>query len=217
MYKVLVVDTETTGVCNMRLPYDTNTLKPTKVRMIFWPFLTEISCKQFNLDEESFTMTEEYNAYIKPYYDESFYSKEALEKTGITISFLRENGVDVKEAISNFIRLFDSVDFVVAHNSTFDMKIIKAEFLRQGIDLHLRTKPWIDTMWYGRTVIKNATGKTKYPKLSELYQFLTGKTPERVHDSKDDTYLTAECFKGLLREGELTLTRLQQRIDKINA
>lgn len=212
----LVVDTETTGLCNMRLPYNESTLYPQDIDSEFWPWITEITFNKYQLTDGKSVLVKENSYFITPSYEHEMYSIEAREKTGISIEKLATLGEPLALVMKLFLAELKSVDFVVAHNSTFDMKVIKAAFFRCDIDYHLRTVPWIDTMYYGREFLGKVFGRYKYPKLSELFYKLIGKTPEKVHDSVSDVDTTNKCFIELINKGELTIDRINARIKLLN-
>ena len=195
-YKVIFLDTETTGLCNMRTPYNEDTLNNT------WPHLTQLSYQLYQLDPDTpfsqWTLLRTEDSYIKPTYPSEKYDKQAEEVTGITYDYLQENGKDLHDTLILFLDLLPSVDFVVTHNTTFDIKMIKAEMLRLGLDFHLRSTPWIDTCYYGYqlTKMKTSNGRPKFPKLSELYShcFPTMPTPPNLHHAIGDVWVLVQCF-----------------------
>ena len=111
-----------------------------------------------------------------------------------------EHGENIDDIINEFIEDLNKADFVVAHNATFDMKMIKAEVMRLGRNDHMRVCPWLDTCYYGYQLCqgKQANGRAKYPTLSELYFKVKGKEPEKVHDAAADVSTLITGFYGLL-------------------
>ena len=174
----LIVDTETTGLCDMRTPYNEDTLKTT------WPYITQFAWMVVAVDETGLrTVLEEYSCYIRPNYPGHLYSKEAEEVSGISYKTLMGHGKGIREVLTSFLTWLQKVDFVVSHNTTFDMKVIKAEMLRHGFTEHLRIVPWLDTVYYGGEYIKSrfSLRKRQFPKLGILYNHLTGKSaPEKI-------------------------------------
>ena len=208
-YKVIFLDTETTGICDMRTPYNEETLRNT------WPYITQFAYQVCHITEDLLTSTQEAIKVhkIKPVYSPDLYSEEAMLKTGISYNELL-NGDEIVPILHDFISELNTADFVVAHNTTFDMKVIKAEFLRHGIDQHMRVCPWIDTMYHGNTFcnLRNSRGGRKFPTLSELYKKITDSFPPVAHKADADLTSLKVCFFGLIKNNILTQDRIANRI-----
>lgn len=205
--KLLFLDTETTGVCNMRTTYNEETLKTE------WPYITQFTWQMVDYNE-TFTAGEQsklINAYVKPSYPKELYQEGAQQVTGISYEFLLDK-TPIAQVIEEFLKAFNECDAVVAHNSTYDMKIIKAELMRLHIDLHLRSKPWLDTMYYGTEFLKKKTGRGKWPKLSELYHAIYGHIPDGLHNSISDVNVLKDCFNGLVLQGVLSQERINLKV-----
>ena len=108
------------------------------------------------------------------------------------------------------------VDYMVAHNYTFDMMMIIAESCRnidaiKTISPHLwdtrrtftdmmKTSRRYCTMKYGRDICKieksriNGNIYYKNPKLIELYTTLFNETPNNLHNSLVDVMVCLRCF-----------------------
>lgn len=195
MIKLLFVDTETTSVVNLRTPYNEQTLKEV------WPYITQIawSIAEFDDDLKNYNIIKSCSYFIKPTFEESLYDKDAMETTGIHYDFLLKKGVPSSEVLKEFFDDLATVKAVVAHNSTFDMKIIKAEVLRLGWDNHMRICPWIDTMYQSISFVglKTSSGRPKFPTLTELYQRLYGHIQDSAHSANADVDTLIKCFHGL--------------------
>lgn len=209
-YKVLILDTETTGLCDLNTPYTEDSLKTV------WPYLTELGYQCAIYDKESMELEK-----VGPLH--SLYNKEVpirisdtvVNFTGITNEFLNSHGVSRQSIVDEFLSKLHACDFVVCYNSRYDMKILKAELMRVGNKEHIRQKPWIDPMWYGRSfcAIKGKRGY-KYPKQSELYEKLTGKRPEEAHEAAADVKSLRTCFEGLVKVGVLDPQHIKAIIAK---
>lgn len=205
-YKVMFVDTETTGICSMREPYNEETLNSV------WPFLTQVAWSVVEYEVKDGVLcnpnqTSNKSFFIKPTrFSEDEYSKEVVEKTRITYQMLEQSGVLSSIVLADFFKTLEAVDFVVAHNATFDMKVIKAEVFRLGWDNHMRVKPWIDSCYYGYqlTHLRQANGRAKFPTLQELYNFIEGpknfphgRIEDTSHQADHDISSLQVCFEGL--------------------
>ncbi|KAF0237888.1 MAG: DNA polymerase III subunit [Prolixibacteraceae bacterium] len=98
----------------------------------------------------------------------------------------------------------EQANFLVAHNMSFDEKIVGCEFLRNGIQNSIPAKNRICTM--ERTTnfcaIHGPYGN-KWPKLSELHYKLFKTNFEEAHNAAVDISATAWCFWELRRMGKI--------------
>jgi DNA polymerase III epsilon subunit-like protein len=98
--------------------------------------------------------------------------------------------------------LFQSVDFVVAHNIGFDSKMMRIELARSKIisdpldKLPKMGKPRC-TMLKGCTVMK----QTRWPKLSALHSHLFDEEFEGAHRAIIDVKATTRCYIEMVKQG----------------
>jgi DNA polymerase III epsilon subunit-like protein len=128
--------------------------------------------------------------------------REAAMVHGITTARAKKEGVNLEEVLIEFCGLAKKADYLVAHNISFDEKIIGAEFLRKDMPNIIEEKNKICTMQQSTyfCAIESPRGY-KWPKLSELYFQLFGLTFESAHDAVADINATVECFWELKRLG----------------
>ncbi|CDM69788.1 putative DNA polymerase III epsilon subunit [Clostridium bornimense] len=147
--KILMFDTETTGlrpgqICQLSYIVIDNSIKPYKVYGKNFFFSVDFM-------EES---AEQIHGF----------SKELLEELS--------GGITFGECYHEFIEDFMNSDIISGHNVMFDIKFIKEEFKRVGIEF----TPNIEfcTMKYYKNIcnIISRQGDIKNPKLSELMDFL---------------------------------------------
>lgn len=195
---VMFLDTETTGVVDMRTPYD---------NLDDWPHTIQLSYAIVVLD-----FSETGVKHIQTLQKCNFYinsgikvPEEASRINGITTKFIQENGFSPEDVFSQFVKDFQSVSFVVAYNHVFDMKMIKAELLRLGIDQHLRVKPWVDPMFHGTQICK-IPGKRgfKWPKLEELFNTVSDSVahPIKFPNAWDDVKALYRVFVDIANNSE---------------
>jgi len=93
---------------------------------------------------------------------------------------------------------------LVAHNMSFDEKIVGAEFLRVGMPNSIPAKRKICTMESTTNfcAIDGPYGY-KWPKLSELYYKLFKTGFEEAHNAAVDITATVKCFWELKRIGKI--------------
>lgn len=179
--KVLVFDTETTGIPNK----NTNDLSKQ-------PYITQISFVIYDMSIDEIVF--EYSSYIKIGTDIEI-SNKVTELTGITNKKCQDNGLDINDVLDLFIKSYNSndIDMVVAHNIDFDIKMIEIECLRNNKEFVLPNKIHFCTM--RNSVFISVDFRKKFPKLSELYTFLFGEpAPMNLHNSKVDTLICMKCF-----------------------
>lgn len=185
----LFFDTETTGLPkNWKVGLEDLDNWPRMVQLAW--VLCDRNGKQINAN----------NYIIKP---EGFViPKEASSVHGITTVRAKKEGALLKEVLVEFEDLINQADYLVAHNISFDEKIVGAEFLRKDMANLLEQKNKICTMQQSTDfcAIESARGY-KWPKLSELYYQLFGLTFDDAHDAAADISATAECFWELKRLG----------------
>jgi DNA polymerase III epsilon subunit-like protein len=123
---------------------------------------------------------------------------EAAEITGLTTEILREQGIELAEPMKLYASGLDAGRVVVGHSVSFDVKMMRAELRRCGMDdRYIRTRT-ICTMQGSRAICKipNANGKgTKVPKLEEAATFFGIDQPKK-HSALADAHT---CL-GILRK-----------------
>jgi DNA polymerase III epsilon subunit-like protein len=196
MNRVLVFDVETTGLVN--------------------PYITQITIITYDVKKRQIIRC--YNSYIQiP--DHIEITAQITEITGITREICDTKGVSIVEALLVFYQEYHAADYIVAHNISFDMKVIYGEFKRNKYDIRDSCPFWmylfktkiIDknerrqiycTMKQGRDLCKivmtnkNGARYTKMPKLIELFQnlFCGEPDPINLHNSLYDTLICLRCF-----------------------
>lgn len=123
---------------------------------------------------------------------------------GISTERALMEGLPLREVLQKFQEAISPAEFLVAHNISFDEKIVGAEFLRLGSVNILEQKLKICTMEKATNfcAIEGPYGY-KWPKLSELHQKLFGKDFPEAHDAAVDIRATATCFWEMKRRGIL--------------
>ena len=123
---------------------------------------------------------------------------------GITTERALKEGQPIISVLQRFNSLIGQASYLVAHNMSFDEKIMGAEFLRNGMQNSIQLKNKICTM--ERTTnfcaIYGPYGY-KWPKLSELHYKLFRTGFEEAHNAAVDITATAKCFWELKRLGKI--------------
>lgn len=200
---VLVFDVETTGLFSEKTPIEQ------------YPYITQITMIKYDIINKKIASI--YNQYIK--IPENIEIPEIVTKiTGITRQICDEKGVSIIDALNKFYCEYSNVQTVIAHNISFDTKILKGEFYRNRGNPELRSKKWEDFYIFrdsgsgGAAAVRNIyctmkesqylckihikNNYIKYPKLIETFRYLFPNEPEpqNLHNSLIDTLICLRCF-----------------------
>jgi len=187
----LFFDTETTG-----LPLNYNAPVSNSAN---WPRMVQIAWQLYD-NNGQFIEAQDY--IIKP--ENYRIPAEATKVHGISTEKAMSEGYNLIEILEKFNELLEKSDYLVAHNISFDDKIVGAEFFRKSISSRLDRIKKICTMKssvdYCRLPGKHGY---KWPKLSELHKVLFGTGFEEAHNAAADIKATVKCFWKLREEGVL--------------
>lgn len=189
----LFFDTETTGLPrNWKAPV---------ADLANWPRLVQLAYFFFDGDGN---MLSGGNFIIKP---AGFtIPAEAARIHGISTERAEKEGRDLQVVLGEFQEALGRADYLVAHNMSFDEKIIGAEFLRNNMPDSLPAKTKICTMQSATDfcALPGPYGY-KWPKLTELYFKLFQTGFEGEHDAAADVAATIKCFWELKRLGVIRI------------
>jgi DNA polymerase-3 subunit epsilon len=178
----LFFDTETTGLPrNWKAPV-------TDVHN--WPRMVQIAWLVY---DRWGTLVEAKDFIIKP---EGYTIPADVAKVhGITTERAIAEGDDLLDVLTQFNTQVNKAKFMVAHNMSFDEKIIGAEFIRKNIKSMFLDKDKICTMNASTNYCKiPGPYGFKWPKLSELHIKLFGNDFQEAHNAAADIQATAKCF-----------------------
>jgi len=127
---------------------------------------------------------------------------DAARIHGISTERATREGAALMTVLQLFHELVSDAEVLVAHNISFDEKIVGSEFIRAAMPNTLPSKRKICTMESSTNfcAIKGPYGN-KWPKLSELYFKLFGTVFNEAHNAAVDIEATAKCFWELKRRG----------------
>lgn len=130
--------------------------------------------------------------------------QEASKIHRITTERAVSEGRNLSEVLSQFSTHLNEAEVLVAHNISFDEKIVGAEFIRKNMINSIPFKTRICTMTSTTNfcAIPGVRGY-KWPKLQELHYKLFGEEFEEAHDASTDITATAKCFWRLKELGEI--------------
>lgn len=187
----LFFDTETTGLPrNWKAPI---------TALNNWPRLVQLA---YLLFDETGNQISEGDFIIKP---EGFtIPADASRVHGISTDRAQREGQPIIAVLDHFDSLIGQATYLVAHNMSFDEKIVGAEFLRNGMPNKVDTKKKICTMLTTTNFCAiNGPYGYKWPKLSELHYKLFKTNFEEAHNAAVDITVTAKCFWELKRLGKI--------------
>jgi DNA polymerase III epsilon subunit-like protein len=121
---------------------------------------------------------------------------------GITTARAMKEGVYLVPVLELFNQKLSEIEHILAHNISFDERVMGAEFVRNGLDTVLFDKKRICTMKSTTTFcqIPGSFG-FKWPSLAELHYAVFEKDFVNAHNAKADIEATANCYWELKRRG----------------
>ena len=203
--KVLVFDTETTGLPTERNASYMETEK--------WPHIVQISFILYDTDKGSILVAHDHIIQLP---DDVIISAESERIHGISHSRCRRQGVPISVALKEFGECQLKADRLVAHNMSFDKRVILAACRREGVHQHFfssaRVMPEYCTMKRTKdipvVVASNSRGVyNKFPTLTELHRHLfNGASPRGTHDAFADILICLRCYVELEHNYDIVST-----------
>lgn len=185
----LFFDTETTG-----LPLNWNA----PVHDIAnWPRVVQLAYLYY---DEKGSLIDQGDFIIKP---EGFTIPiESSRIHGITNEMALHEGFNLTSILKTFNDLIIASTYIVAHNISFDEKVVGAEFIRTNITSQIQQKRRICTMKSSVDFCQILGNYGyKWPKLSELHYRLFKTDFDEAHNAMIDISITAKCFWEMRRLG----------------
>jgi DNA polymerase-3 subunit epsilon len=163
------------------------------------PHIVQLAAKL--VDRQSKQVLDEMDVIIKP--DGWTIPQEVIDIHGITNEIANEQGIPEADAIDQFHAMWRQCSLRVAHNTTFDNRIIRIGFKRHFPDL-VTDEEWKEKSKYYCTLInfrKLIGGKSGHT-LGEAYKYFTGKELEGAHNAMNDVDGCMEVYFGLTGENK---------------
>jgi DNA polymerase III epsilon subunit-like protein len=125
---------------------------------------------------------------------------EAFSINKINLEMVRKIGKPPTEVYRKLISDLKVTDYVVAHNTDFDLPILSDQFKKYQLQDVLSGKRSICTMRETVSLcqIPSPNGEYSFPKLSQLYKKLFNYEIQQSHNAISDVLITTKCFKELL-------------------
>lgn len=187
----LCFDTETTGLPDdYDAPY---------TDIFNWPRIVQLSYVIFTIQDNDIKILKKNDFILAP--DNSFAIPASSAKIhGISDATARKNGYNRRTILETFASQLNEVDYLVGHNVDFDINVLRAEFVREGID-DKRQFNHIKKLCTMKSAMQLYPSGSTWPKLDKLYYKITGKQMIGAHNSMNDVEATLTCFEKLLRAG----------------
>lgn len=129
----------------------------------------------------------------------------AQQTHGISVEAAAK-GMEESDAAFFFLSLVAPATVVICHNHPFDAPFVNDLMIRSGFEPESRIiseLPNYCTMRQSTDLCKlpGRYGKFKWPKLTELHQFLFNEDFEGAHDALADVRATRRCYYELKKRG----------------
>lgn len=213
--KLLIFDTETTGLINRKY-------KPTCNNLHLQPHIVQLS--YLIIDDNTLEVIKVVDKIIKMPENVNI-PAESAKIHGITNAKSKEEGGCIKDVITDLLVDIEKVDMVVCHNAEFDVLMLKIEITRMlkntnvfsvfkkvstyEMDLTTPIATSLDDVINMKSIFctmketvdlcaivrENSRGiYFKYPTLSELHEKMFTVKPKDLHNSLNDILITTRCF-----------------------
>jgi DNA polymerase III epsilon subunit-like protein len=202
--KLLIVDTETTGLPKHRKQPIENTSD--------WPHIIQLSYILYDTTKNKMIVMHDWIIKI----DSSvIVSPESEAIHGISYNKSRSEGILMQDALIYYNICMDNADVVIGHNLVFDKSMIQVEGIRNQIPMFTQNILEYCTMLKSIYTCKLLTISKQYPfdsyykwpTLVELHKHLfNGVSPSGVHNSWVDILVCMRCYYLIEHQEDLYIT-----------
>jgi DNA polymerase-3 subunit epsilon len=201
--KVLVFDTETTGIISRDIDYNNNKWY-NKV-----PYIVQLSWIFIDLKDNKILNKADYIIKLNKNIE---IPKICSDIHGITNEISENKGINIDEILRYFISDISKADILVAHNIEFDKTMLRAELLRNNFnDIFINSKfeeycTMKNSIYICKIERINMRNEPyfKWPKLIELYKKLFNTIPKNLHNSFNDVIVCLRCYYKMTTNQDLT-------------
>lgn len=178
-----VIDTETTGKYNFKLPPE----HPSQ------PKVCEVAVI---IADENLRPVNILNTLLRP--DNWIIPEEAQQIHGITQEMCHKYGLPIELVKFQVEEMLKSVDSLVAHNADFDTAMLGTWWTETSPIQRFKERT-LCTMRLSTTLLNlpGRYGSPKWPTLAEAYKFFTGKELTNAHRALDDALACLEIYRHL--------------------
>ena len=201
----LIFDTETTGLPqNYKAPITDSDN---------WPRLVQLAWVEYDVDGKE---TNRGDFIVKP--NGFIIPQDAINIHRITNERANLEGLPLLEVVEKFNKALERNHYLIAHNISFDQKIMGAEYVRLKKDHkdlysieHVDTKD--TTVDFCKIPSRGKGFNFKWPTLTELHTTLFKVGFEDAHDAIVDVLALAKCFFKLQEIGHYDYKDIPQKIE----
>lgn len=181
---ILFFDTETTGIPDWKVPSDSE----------HQPHMVQLAALLY--DDEKQNVMQEIDLIIRP--DGWVIPDEVVDIHGINTEYAARVGIPEQTALQVFIDLWRKCDLRVAHNTTFDNRIIRIALKRYMPDA-VPDEVWKDRDLFCCTLqrAKKLMGGNSGHTLAEAYAHFTGGELTDGHSARADTEACMELYLAM--------------------
>lgn len=178
---LLPFDTETTGIPDWKTPSD----DPGQ------PHIVQLGAILYN--EETGDIASSLDIIVRP--DGWVIPDECINVHGITNERAMDEGVSEQEALEAFMAMYDQCDLRLAHNTTFDNRIIRIALKRYQPD-RVSDEEWKDRQRYYCTLMnaKRDMGGNRGHTLGECLLHYCGRQHEDAHSALPDAQACLDIY-----------------------
>ena len=202
--KILVFDTETTGLPKKYIPAEQD--------LDNYPNVLQLAGQLIEVDLDNIDNSKvlySLNCLVNPYRNGKPVAihPKAEAVHGISFEKAAAAGDDMFTVAMLHQGLCNSADFIVCHNYFFDKNVMASELLRLGIEPKYKKGAKVFcTMRYSTDLLKlpgKFGGQFKFPNLAELFNHLTGNDLSdhfEAHNAQGDVGATVVCLLELIKQ-----------------
>lgn len=181
---ILFFDTETTGL----LKYELRSHEESQPRLVQLGAV---------LHDENRKVRAAVNLIVNPF--PNVIPEEAEAVHGISTMDAAMYGVPLVAALGVFNSLVNSADLIVAHNLSYDARIMKGHYVRGGEDSPLEGKQTFCTMLKSTPILKLPSKRGhKWPNLQEAHRFFLGEGFDGAHDAMVDVLACSRVYYKMM-------------------
>lgn len=177
-----------------------------------WPRCIQIA---WQLHDEMGNLVEHQDYLVQPAGFNIPFDAEKIH--GISTELAQQEGLPLKVVLEKFQQALKDSKFIVGQNVGFDLNIMGAEFLREGLENPMDAFPILDTCTEKTAELCKLPGgrygRFKLPTLTELHQELFNEPFFEAHNATADVEATTRCFLELIRRENFTKEQLQVSTD----
>jgi DNA polymerase-3 subunit epsilon len=190
MNLIMPFDTETTGIPDWGQPSEAE----------HQPHI--VSLAALLVDDESYAVVEELDVIIRP--NGWVIPDETVAIHGISMERAMDEGIPEEEAVSRLIEMFGRATLRIAHNKTFDERMVRIALKRHIDPVSGAAEGFMPSdVWKSGAGFCTCSGARKHggfkksPTLHEAYLHYTGKPLEGAHCAMNDARACLEVYRGI--------------------